>query len=191
MSAPSAGSRTRIVVRDEGDRLVLRFERPRAPRVMLGAFLAFWAVGWAGAGGGVVALFAAAEVEPRAATLAGMGAVVWLGGVAFALWALFRGVLATQEVAVGRSTLTIRHVAGPLHPGTSYDLARVRDLQIEGGGTRRAAFAFVHAGRRVRFGLGIAGEEAEGALAALRARLPALSPVEGAVPVPHGDPPKN
>ena len=150
---------------------------------MLGAFLAFWAVGWTGAGGGVVALFAAAEVEPRAATLAGMGAVVWLAGVAFALWALFRGVLAIQEVVVDRSVLGVRHVAGPLHPGTAYDLARVRDLRIEGGGALRASFAFEHAGRTVRFGLGVAVDEAEGALASLRARLPGSGP--------DRDPPKN
>ena len=176
MNASPTASRAHIDLHEEGDRLVLRFLRPRAPRVMLGAFLAFWAIGWAGAGGGVVALFAAAEEEPRAATLAGMGAVVWVAGLAFALWALFRGVLATQVVEVDRSALTVRHVAGPLRPGSRYELARVRDLRLEGGAGRRSAFAFEHGGRTVRFGVGAPGDQAGLALEALRVRLPAAGP---------------
>jgi hypothetical protein len=171
--SPPAAPRPRVTVLDDGPRLVLRFHRPRGPRLVLGLFLGSWAVGWAGAGAGLVAMLRAAGEQRAAATSAGMGAVLWLLGAAFVAWAFFRAVLSAEVVEVDGPALTVRHVAGPLRPGTAYELARIRNLRLEPGAARRTSFAFEHGGSTVRFGSGLDGPEAEAVLAALSARLPA------------------
>jgi len=170
MSAPAKPLAPRAELSREPSRLVVRFRRPLAPRLAFAAFLCFLVAGVLAGLVAVASMLGTGRLEGPAATAAGMWLVALALGLGFAGWAFFRAVLATEVVEVGPDTLTLRRVAGPLRTGSAYELARVRNLRLEGR-PGRTSLAFEHAGRTVRFGLGLGGAEAEEVLAALRERV--------------------
>jgi len=165
----------RVEIVRQPDRLLVRLWQPLPQRLFYAVFLGFFLAGTLAGLVAVVSVFAGDRVEGPAATAAGMWLVALLFGVGFAAWAFFRAVLAHEVVEVGGESLALRHVAGPIRTGTSYELGGLRNLRHEelprrGQRPRRLAFAFDHAGRTVRFGFGLAGPQADEVLTALRER---------------------
>jgi hypothetical protein len=171
---------SRIIITDEGLRLVIPYRRSW----FVSGFLGFWISGWAVAEVMVPAQFLKGNAPAEGASLMVAWLAVWTVGGLLAIYAWLWQVIGKEIVTVHGQTFTTRRDIGGFGFDKVYDLVQMRNPRVEpagfhpldvsaalqlwgiGGGT----IAFDYGSRTYRFGTGLDEAEANQAMTAIQKR---------------------